>query len=63
MRGLGKFNELEDIIEPPLGGHQEASILRLPRDDPLDMEADDATLEEEEAKARFSPGESQIGLL
>ena len=63
MRGLVKLNEHEEVAEPPLSGHQEAFVSRLPRDDPLDMEADDATLEEEEAEARFSLGESQIDLL
>ena len=63
MRGMVKLNELEDVVEPPLGGHQEASVSRLPRDDPLDMEVDDATLEEAEEEARFNPSKSQIGLL
>ena len=63
MRGLVKLNELEDVAEPPLGGNQETFVSRLPRDDPMDMEVDDAALEEVEEKARFSPGESQIGLL
>ena len=63
MRGLVKLNELEEVVEPPLGGHSEAFISRLPRDDPLDMDADDAVLEEEGEEAWFSPGESQHGLL
>lgn len=63
MRGLVKLNELEDVIEPPLNSNQETSISRLPRDEPLDMEAEDAALEEAEEKAWFNPGESQIGLL
>jgi len=32
MRGLVKLNELEDIVEPSLGGNQERSVSRLPRD-------------------------------
>ena len=63
MRGRVKLNELEDIVEPPLSGNQETSISRLPRDEPLDMEAEDAALEEVEEDAWFSPGESRIGLL
>ena len=63
MRGLVKINELEDIAEPPLGGNQETSVSRLPKDKPMDMEAEDAVLKEAEEEARFSPGESQIGLL
>ena len=58
MRGLVKLNELEDVAEPPLSNNQEIFVSRLPRDEPLDMEAKDATLEEVEEEARFSPGES-----
>ena len=63
MRGLVKLNELEDVVEPPLGRNQETSVSRLPRDDTLDMEADDAALGEAKEGARFSPDESQTGLL
>ena len=63
MRGLVKLNKLEEVAEPPLGGHPKASVLRMPRNDPLDMDADDVALEEEGEEARFNPGESQPGLL
>ena len=63
MRGLVKLNELEDVAEPLLGGNQELSVSRLPRDEPMDMEAEDTVLEEAEEDARFNPGESRIGLL
>lgn len=51
MRALVMLNELEEVAETPLGGHPEPSVSRLPRDDPLDMEADNAALEEEEEEA------------
>lgn len=57
MRGLVKLNELEEVAKPPLGGNQEHSVSRWPRDEAIDMEAEDATLEEIEEDARFSPGE------
>ena len=63
MRGLVKLNELEDVVEPPLGGNQECSMSRLPRDEPMDMEAEDTMLEEAEDDAQFSPGESRLSLL
>lgn len=63
MRGLVKLNELEEVVEPPLGGHLEATVLRLPRDNPRDLDANDAALEEEGEEARFIPGESQLSLL
>ena len=51
MRGLVKLNELEDVAEPSLGGNKETTVSRLPRDEPLDMEAEDAALEEVEDEA------------
>ena len=63
MRGLVKLNELEDVTKPPLNGNQELSVSRLPRDEPMDMEAEDAALEEAEDDAWFSLGESRLGLL
>ena len=58
MCGLVKLNELEEVTEPSLGGNQERSVSRLPRDEPMDMEAEDVALEEVEEDAWFSPGES-----
>lgn len=63
MRGLVKLNELEDVAEPPLGDNHELSVSRLPRDEPMDMEVEDAALEEAKEDAWFSLSESQIGLL
>ena len=63
MRGLVKLDELEDVAEPPLGGNQELAVSRLSRDEAMDMEAEDAVLEEAEDDARFSPGESCLDLL
>ena len=51
MRGLVKLNELEDIAEPPLGSNQDLSVSRMPRDEPMDMEAEDAALAEAEEDA------------
>ena len=58
MRVLVNLNELEDFPEPPLGGNQETTVSRLPRDEPLDMGVEDVAMEEAEEEARFSPGES-----
>lgn len=56
MRGLVKLNKLEEVAEPLLGDPPEVSSSRLPRDDPRDLDADDATLEEEGEEAWFRPG-------
>ena len=63
MRGLVKLNELEDVVEPLLGGNQERSVSRLPRDEPMDMEAEDVALGEVKDDSWFNPGESRLGLL
>ena len=63
MRGLVKLNELEEVAKPPLGGLPKASSSRMPRDDMQDLDDDEAALEDEGEVERFSPGESQLGLL
>lgn len=63
MHELVKLNELEEVIEPPLGGNQERSVLRQPRDEAMDMEVEDAALEEAEEDARFSPREQRLSHL
>ena len=63
MRGLVKLNELEEVVEPLLDGNQERSVSWLPRDEPMDMEVEDATLEEAEEDNWFSLGESRHDLL
>lgn len=63
MCGLVKLNELDEVAKPPLGGNQECLVSRLPRDEPMDMEAEDAVLEEAKEDARFSPEESRLNLL
>lgn len=63
MHGLVKLNELEEVAKPLLVGNQERSVSRLPRDEPMNMEAEDTALEEVEEDARFNPGESRLGLL
>ena len=63
MRGLVKLNDLEEVVEPPLGGTPEATTLGQPKDEMLDLEVDDAVSEEDNEVAHFSPGETQINLL
>jgi hypothetical protein len=63
MRGLVKLNNLEEVAEPPLGGIPEASTSGLPKDEMQELEEEDTTLEDDGKEARFSPGESQLGLL
>lgn len=63
MRELVKLNELEKVVAPPLGGNPEHPSSRWPRDEAMDMEAEDAALEEVEEDTRFSPGEQRHGLL
>jgi hypothetical protein len=63
MWGLVKLNELEEVVEPPLGGMSESSTLGPPKDEMLDLEEEDTAPEDDNEVARFSPGESQIGLL
>ena len=63
MCELVKLNELEEVAEPLLGGNQERSVSRWPRDEVMDMEVEDATLEEAEEDTRFSPREQWLGLL
>ena len=57
MKGLVKLNELEDIASP-LSGNQELSVSRMPRDEPMDMEAKEIALVKAEEDAWFSPSES-----
>ena len=63
MRGLVKLNELEEAAEPLLGDNQERSISRRPRDEAMDMEAEDVALKEAEEDPLFNPGEQRLGLL
>ena len=63
MCELVKLNELEEVAEPPLGNNQERPVLRRPRDEAMDMEVEDALLEEAEEDAQLSPGEQRLGHL
>ena len=63
MRGLVKLNKLEEVAEPPLGSLLEVSTSRLPRYDTQDLDVDDIAVDDDWEEARFSPGESQLGLL
>ena len=42
MWGLVKLNALEEVAEPPLGSTPEATTSRLPKEEMLDLEVDDA---------------------
>ena len=63
MRGLVKLNELKEVVEPPLGGLLEVSTSSLPGYYTKDLDADDIALNDDGEEARFSPSESQLGLL
>ena len=63
MRGLVKLNELEEVVEPLVGSLLKVSTSRLPRDDTQDLDADNVALDDDGEEARFSPNESQLGLL
>lgn len=38
MRCMVKINDLEELVEPPLGGTPDASTLGLPKDETMDMD-------------------------
>lgn len=63
MRALVKLNELEEVVEPPLGGLLEASASSMPKDFVQDLDENIVALDEEGEEARFSPAESHSGLL
>ena len=57
------MNELEEVAEPPLGGLLEATTSSMPKDDMQDLDEDKTTRKDEGEEVRFSPSESQLGLL
>ena len=63
MHKLVKLNKLKEVAEPLLGGNHESPVTRRPKDEAMDMEAEDAALEEAEEDAWFNPGEQHLGHL
>ena len=63
MRGLVNLNDLEELVEPSLGGTPEATTLGPPKEEMLDLDVEDKTQEEENDEAQFSPSEAHISLL
>ena len=63
MRGLVKVNNLEELVEPLLGGTLEANASRPPKEEMLDLEVEDAMREDANADTQFSQGETQASLM
>ena len=63
MRCMVKLNDLEELVEPPLGGNAGASTLDPPKDVAMDLDEADGLQEEANAKAQFSPDEANFGLV
>ena len=62
-RSLVKVNDLEELVEPPLGGVQEASTFGTSREELRDMEMEDAMRDMANEDPDFSTGEVRVGLL
>lgn len=63
MRSLVKVNELEELVEPPLGSILEASTSGPSREELHGMEMGDAMWDAKNEDPDFSPGEVCVGLL
>lgn len=57
MRSLVKVNDLEELVEPPLGGVPEASTSGPSREELRDMEMEDAMRDAANEDPNYSPGE------
>ena len=63
MRCMVKLNNLEELVEPPLGGTPGASTSAQPKDAAMDLEEEEGHPEEENELAQFSPGEANYGMV
>ena len=61
MQGLVKVNDLEELLEPPLGGTPKVSTSGPPKEEMLDLEVEDSMQGESNVDAQFHPGEAQNG--
>ena len=58
-----KINDLEELVEPPLGGTLGVSTSGLPNDEAMDVDESIGLQEEAKLAALFSASEANIGLL
>ena len=63
MRCMVKLNDLEELVEPPLGGTLGASTSAPPQDEAMDLEEEARRLAEANDMAQFSPREANFGLV
>ena len=63
MRCMVKLNDLEELVEPPLGGTPGSSTSGLPKDEVMHLDEGIELQEEAKLEAQFSPGKANIGLL
>ena len=63
MHSLVKVNDLEELVEPPLGGVSKANTSGPSREELRDMEMEDAMWDVENEDPDFSPREVRADLL
>ena len=63
MRCMVKINDLEELVEPLLGGTLGTSTLGLPKNEVMDVDESVRFWEEAKLVAQFNPNEASIGLL
>ena len=63
MRCMVKLNDLEELVEPLLGGNSRASTSDLPKDTAMDLDEADGLQDVASADAQFSPNEANFGLV
>lgn len=63
MHCMVLLNDLEELVEPPLGGNLSTSTLAPPKDVVMNLDEEDELKEEANEMAQFSPDEANYGLV
>ena len=63
MRCMVKLNDLEEMVEPPLGGTSGDLTLAPPQEEAMDLDGVAGRMTETNDKAKLSPGEENFGLV
>ena len=58
-----KLNDLEELVEPSLGGNPGASTLYLPKDTTMDLDEANELQDDATTDAQFRPGEASFDLV
>lgn len=61
MHCMVKFNDLEEMVEPSLGGTLGASTSTPPKDEAMDLEEEEGRLVDANEMAQFSLDEANYG--